>query len=211
MTGSVPCINPVTATSNIITITVGNAVAPAITLSGNTSVTSGQATLISSSISNGGTAPAYRWQDSTSVHSWQDIVGATGATLNYTPANSGDKIRSILTSNAGCVSPTQVTSNILSFTVSPVTAVDPVPANRYGIRFYPNPVQDYLVVDSLKLSDKWYSFKLYSAESGVLINEFTISNRNAITINTYSLPGGLYIAVLYRKNGIPVYYKFVKQ
>jgi hypothetical protein len=209
LTSNSNCVTTTTATSNIITITVLSNVTPTITISGNNTVTTGQSTTIISSIANGGSGPTYQWQDSTNIHTWQNISGATSASINYSPTQTGNKLRSILTSNAACALPVTATSNGLIFTVNPVTAIPPVAATNYGIRYFPNPVHDILIIDSLKLNDKWQLLYIYDL-NGRRIKNYNIGNRTSISLNTTMLAAGQYVAVLRKKTGIPVYLKFIK-
>ncbi|HEX6171870.1 MAG TPA: hypothetical protein VFZ33_19440 [Chitinophagaceae bacterium] len=210
MTSSLNCASPTTANSNVITMTITNSSVPTITVSGNTIITAGQNTTISSTITNGGSSPIYQWQDSTNTHTWQNIPGASFATINYSPAQSGNKLRCILTSNVVCASPAAVTSNALAFTVYPVTAIAPVAASNYGIRCFPNPAYDNLFIDSLNLADKWQKLDLFSNDGKKLITTLNITGRRSVTLNVSRLPAGQFIAILRRKSGAPVYLKFIK-
>ena len=209
ITGNSTCINPATATSNTIIITVLSTVAPSISISGITSVTTGQNTLLTAVPANGGTSPAYQWQDSTSTHNWQNIVGATALTLTYTPAQTGDKVRCRITNNTPCVTQTQVFSNVLSFTVSAVTAINPDPAAAYGIRYYPNPAGAEITIDSLRITDRWETAEIINM-SGARYGTITIANKTRITLNIKRLVPGQYIIALRRKNAV-AYLKFIKQ
>jgi len=210
MTSSLGCASPASATSNIITMTITNSAVPTIVASGNTTVLTGQNSTISTAITNGGSSPSYQWQDSTNAHTWQNISGATSATINYLPVQTGNKLRCVLTSNAVCTSPLIVTSNTLIFTVNAVTAIPPVAASNYGIRYFPNPVRDILFIDSLKLSDKWQTLEVFLMDGKKHIAHFDISNRRSFNLDVSRLPSGQLIAVLRKKNGAPVYLKFIK-
>ncbi len=210
MTSSASCITTNTATSNIITLTVNSAVTPTITISGTTTVILGQSSIIGASITNGGTPPAFQWQDSTFTHSWAVIPGATLQTINYQPAQTGVKLRCILTSNGGCPSPVSITSSPLVFTVNFVTAVDPVPGSNYGIAYFPNPVTNILYIDSLRLSDKWQTLEVTGIDGRPVLSIKNIVNRTMVFVNVIHLPAGMYIAVLRRNNGAAAYLKFIK-
>lgn len=210
LTSSISCAVPTTASSNTITMTVNNSPVPSITISGITTVTVGQSTTLSSAVVNGGLFPVYRWQDSTSSHNWQNISSATLSGLNYTPAQTGDKVRCVLTSNAACVTPSTVTSNVLVFTVSPVTAINPVPGNSYGIRYFPNPANTTLIIDSLNLTDKWQTLDLFDITGKKYFVGLNVVNRRSVDLSISKLPGGQFILVLRRKTGLPAYIKFIK-
>lgn len=211
MSGNGGCINPYSVTSNTITMTVNPVLVPSISIAGTTTVNQGSSTLLTATPVNGGAGPVYGWADSTAAHTWQIIPGATSITHNYTPAATGVKIRCGLVSNATCATPTTVISNALTFTVNPVTAIDPVAAANFGIRYYPNPVREKLFIDSLKLSDRWQSVDIVSMEGRKIIPTVTISNHFSVVINIAFLPAGQYTAVLRRTKGPAAYLKFIKE
>jgi hypothetical protein len=210
LTSNAACATVATANSNNITMIVNSTVTPSITISGNTVVNTGIATLITATPSNGGAGPSYQWQDSTSTHSWQNIAGATNATINYTPAITGDKLRCILTSNASCVSSANATSNTLSFTVNAVTGISPVQASDYGIICYPNPTRSVLIIDSIRISDKWESISIAGVDGKQNIIARSINNQTRITVDVSILPGGMYAVIFKGKNNKRVYLKFIK-
>ena len=190
--------------------TVSPAVTPGLVISGNTTVNQGQSTTLTATATNGGNTPMYQWQDSTQIASWTNIPGATNTTLVYTPAQTGNKVRCGMSSNANCASPPGALSNVLTFTVNPVTAIDPVPANNYGIIYFPNPVNKMLIIDSLKINDRWQSIELVSMDGKQVMNSNSIRGKTKLTLDLEWLPAGEYIAVLKRKQGEWVYLKLIK-
>ena len=130
-------------------------------------------------------------------------------TLTYTPAQTGDKVRCRITNVAPCVTQTQVFSNVLSFTVSAVTAINKDPAAAYGIRYFPNPASTELTIDSLRVTDRWETAEIINM-SGGRYGTISIANKNRITLNLKRLVPGHYIIALRRKNGV-AYLKFIKQ
>jgi hypothetical protein len=186
-------------------------VTPAITINGTTTVNSGTSVLVFSTIVNGGNSPIYQWQDSTSLHSWQNISGNVSANSTYTPALTGDKIRCVLTSNANCATLNTITSNVLVFTVNNVTSVNPVPAVNYGIRAYPNPVNTSFVIDSLKLFDQWQTLEITSIDGRQKIFFKKITGQTTVLVNVEKLAAGYYLAILTKKQGLKVYLTFIKQ
>lgn len=211
MTSNAACANPVQVASNTISFNVTNITIPIISISGTTSVTAGQLTSLVSTITNGGSAPVYTWQDSTAAHNWQNIAGGSTNNINYTAVTTGDKVRCLLTSNASCPSPAQVTSNWLQFVVSPITGLNPVNGSGYGIRMYPNPVESIVYIDSLKSIDKWNTLRVVSLNGAGALPDILISNRNTVAINVQALPSGLYLIILNRKQGKPAFMRFIKQ
>lgn len=211
MTSNANCALPTQVSSNIIIMSITPVVIPAITISGTTTLPNGQSSTLAATSTNGGTTPQYQWGDSTSTHGWQIISGANAATLNYTPQTTGDKVRCALQSNAACATPNPVISNALQFTITPVTAINPVPASRMGIRSYPNPVNDILYLDSLKISDRWNELEILSASGAALRFPVVVSGRTSLILNVSSLPSGAYMLRLKRKTGPDAIIRFIKQ
>jgi len=211
MTSNHVCRRTPTDTSNIITMTVSSSVTPAVSIAGNTTVTQGQSTPVTATPSNGGTAPVYQWQDSTAAHGWQNIPGATSSTYNYSPAATGDKIRCNVTSNASCVSQATVVSAALAFTVNAVTSVGPSPASEFGIQLYPNPSIASFTIDTLKLSHRWETLDVISMDGRHKLIHMNIINKQRVDVDIRKLSAAMYTVILRRKNGSPVYIKFVKQ
>jgi hypothetical protein len=210
LTSNANCAAPFVVNSTAIYITVGPGLESSVSISGNTVLNQAQTTTLSSQIANGGSSPLYQWQDSTVTHSWQDIIGATTSTLNYTPQQTGNKIRCKLTSNMACVSQTIVYSGTLTFTVNTTTSVRPEPATNSGIVYYPNPVASTFTIDSLKLTDRWQSVEILSLDGKQRLLTTTISNQRKVNILVGRLPQGLYLARIRSKSGAIVYLKFIK-
>ena len=208
MTSNSPCASPLTATSNVVTMTVNNSVTPTISITGNSNVNNGQNTVITASITNGGASPSYQWQDSTSTHGWQNIAGATASTITYFPAQTADIIRCQLTSNASCANPATVISNIIVFNVTVVTAINPGPGADMGIKYFPNPVHSILYIDSLRLADRWETAEIINM-SGNRLKLADISNKTRVSIDVQSLLPGHYLILMRRKNAV-TYLKFIK-
>jgi hypothetical protein len=205
------CVVNSTLTGPIYKLNMTASVTPAITISGGTVLQTGQTAAISTAVTNGGSAPSYQWQDSTIIHGWLDIAGATGSSLNYTPATNGDKLRCRVTSTAVCPDPIQTNSNVLQFTLTPVTAIDPVNSRAFGIRYYPNPTDNILYIDSLKVSDRWNLITVVNMGGVRVMNDLEILNRTSVSLNVQPWPSGYYLVILQRKKGAPAYLKFLKQ
>jgi endonuclease I len=197
-------------TSLTIPFTVAAVVTPTINITGNGVVLIGQSATLSSTITNGGTAPTYQWQDSTSAAGWQNIATGVSSTINYSPIATGNKLRCRITSNGTCVAPTQATSNTITFTVNTVTAINTVSANNYGIQLFPNPVIKSINLYSLKVSDKWLTVSVVSINGKNNILQKNIQNQTSTQIDAANLPSGIYYIVLKRTNAKSAYIKFVK-
>lgn len=201
LTSNAACAVPASATSNAIEITAKPVMTPTITISGSVIVNEGSSSLITATIANAGGAPAYQWLDSTAGHSWQIIPGVAGATLDYTPAQTGDKVRCMLISNAPCVSPAIVASAVLVFTVN----------DNSGGRVAPNPVQSTLHIDGLQPDDQWEKVEIVNVNGGNKLVVRNVINQISVDIPVSHLAKGLYIAVFSNKKGDTMKLKFLKQ
>ena len=94
MTSNDPCANPVTATSNAVTITA-TSVTPSVTIAASaTSICTGSSVTFTATPVNGGPAPTYQWQINGT-----NVTGATNATFTSTTLVNGDIVTVIMTSN----------------------------------------------------------------------------------------------------------------
>ncbi|SEW36209.1 Por secretion system C-terminal sorting domain-containing protein [Chitinophaga sp. YR573] len=209
LTSSNTCITQ-TVTSNIITVYVDSIVTPTIVIKGPIDLPMSTATQLTATVTHEGTSPLYQWMDSTSTHTWTNISNATTATLSYLPAYTGDKVLCRLTSNAGCLSSATVFSTPLTFTVQLVTAVDPEPAAKYGIRLYPNPVSSVLALAPLKPTDGWASLEIRSVGGKLIYTTTQIKNQTSMSIPVSNLENGVYVVVLRGTNAKVATIKFVK-
>lgn len=207
-TATKACAFPKIIQTNIITIQVKPAVTPAISITGNTTTVPGQSVSLTAVPINGGSNPRFSWEDSTTSAGWRPLNLAT-PTVNITPIISGHKIRCILTSSEACANPQKDTSETIVLTINAITSTSPEPAVVAGIRYYPSPATNTLIIDSLRLQDKWESITVFTL-TGKLQQTVPVRNQQRITIPLQSLVSGAYIAVIRRKNGFPVYIKFIK-
>ena len=202
LTSNDPCASQVSINSNSVSITVNPVQTAFITIAGNTILSAGTASLINSTVFNGGTSASYQWQDSTSAHSWTNISGAINSTIDFAPQQTGDGLRCVLTSTFTCPASTITTSNALYFTID----ASLVPR----VRLYPNPVRSILTIEN-NGQTQWVN--------GDIINEngrkvFTITNSFAgseVRLDVSRLPAGVYFIRLTDNNGLLNYFKFIKQ
>ncbi len=68
---------------------------------------------------NGGTAPSYQWNVNGSV------VGSNSSSYSNSSLTTGDQVSCVLTSNLMCVTPSSITSNILTTSLSATTIATP--------------------------------------------------------------------------------------
>ena len=211
ITSSYSCANPASVTSNTLVLQVNSLVTPVVAIAGNTTVNQGQSTTLTAIVTNGGTNPLYQWQDSTNASSWTNIPGAVTSTLVYFPTQTGAKIRCRVTGNGICAAPQPGVSNVVVLMVNNITGINVVSASNYGIRYYPNPVKTILIIDSLKAMDKWQTIDIITADGKQKVISKNITGFSRIAINVEKLSGGLYVAVLNRREGPGVYLKLIKK
>ena len=116
LTSNATCASPTTATSPGVTMTVNSTLVPAVAITATaTTICTGTAVTYTATPTNGGTTPAYQWKKNAVV-----ITGATNSTYVTSTISNGDIFTVVLTSNAGCASPTTATSTGITMTVNPV-------------------------------------------------------------------------------------------
>jgi len=210
LTSNALCATPATANSNIVTAHVNGPIQPSITISGNGTVQQGQTTTLTATPDKEGENPGYQWQDSTGTNGWRNIDPGMTKTLNYSPAHTGDKVRCILSSKAQCIGQTNDTSNTVTFTVTPtVTAVTPLDPGS-GIKYFPNPARTTLYIEHLNPGDQWQSLEVTGLDGKRALFYSNISNTTSLSVDLGRLANGLYIAVLRKRSGEAVYFKFIK-
>ncbi|HEX6428692.1 MAG TPA: T9SS type A sorting domain-containing protein, partial [Niastella sp.] len=200
------CLSQPIVGGSTVAFTVLN---PVVAVTGNTVITEGERTVISASVSSAGTNYQLKWQDSTSTHAWQDLPAQLVAgTYEYKPLTTGDKIRCVLIPNS-CAT-VNVASSGLSFIVNKITGIEPVPAAQYGLRFYPNPVEKTLIIDSLRLFDHWQQLQITGIDGKQTFLRININNRTRVEVAAEGLRPGMYVAILRNSSGLTVYVKFIK-
>ena len=128
MTSNDPCANPVTATSNAVTITA-TTVTPSVAIAASTtSICAGGSVTFTATPVNGGPAPAYQWQIN-----GIDVTGETGSTFTTTTLVNGDIVTVIMTSNDPCANPVTATSNAVTITATTVTPSVAIAASTTSI------------------------------------------------------------------------------
>jgi len=116
LTSNNSCASTPNATSNVITITFLTPVTPTISISSSQTNLCTVGISFSSSITNGGSSPAYQWK-----RNGTNISGANSATFTSTGLFNGDEITCELTSNAACPIPAAVVSNSINVVLTGAT------------------------------------------------------------------------------------------
>lgn len=116
MTSSLSCSSGNPATSNAITMSVSLSLPASVSISANQNpACAGQVVSFSATPVNGGSSPTYTWQ----VNS---ISVGSGPTFTTSP-NNGDQVTCIMTSSSSCATGSPATSNSVTMTINPYTAV----------------------------------------------------------------------------------------
>ncbi len=209
-TSNVCSVDPVD-TSNVVTMTINPTLPTAVQLNGLTTVEEGDIPFYWANFTNGGGAASFDWEDSTSTHGWREVTSARSPNLNYQPMATGDKLRVILNSSVSCAGPRRLVSNTLSFVVNKkVTAIDPDPAAAMGIRFYPNPVDQVLYLQGLKLSDQWRTLTLTNMNGIKVMRDHSLTGLTKLQVAVGQLAAGMYTGTLISQGGKVVYFRWIK-
>lgn len=118
LTSNAPCTSPTIVVSGGLTMTVNPTVTPTISISASsTNICSGTSVTFTSTITNGGSSPAYQWKKN-----GINIIGATSSTYTTTSLANNDVIICQLTSNVACATSASNSSNGVIMTVTPTQA-----------------------------------------------------------------------------------------
>src|SRR4029079_9659390 len=116
MTSNDPCANPITATSNQITITAAS-VTPSVSINASgTSICNGGSVTFTATPTNGGSTPTYQW-----MINGVNVAGQTASTFITSTLINGNIVSVMMTSNDPCANPTTATSNPITITTTSVT------------------------------------------------------------------------------------------
>lgn len=113
MTSNAACVNPSTATSNTVTMTVNSPVTPSVVINtapGDT-ICSGTSVTFTATPTHGGSTPSYQWKKNGSN------VGTNSDTYVDNSIVNNDAISCIMTSSETCVTTSTATSNTKTITV----------------------------------------------------------------------------------------------
>jgi hypothetical protein len=187
ITSNLSCVNPTTASSNNITMTINPAVTPAITIT----QTSCTATTVgfTANINNGGASPSYLWS-----------FAGTGTASNFSGSNftlvnaaNGAQVQCRLTSDAACVNPVQVSSSpIIINCINNCTSVSPATLN---FQVHPNPARQDAIISFTLCTSVRISLDVFNiAGQKITILEDRVLNSGNQTIpwNTNKVAAGVY-------------------
>jgi hypothetical protein len=201
---SASCAIPDSAASAPVVITANQV--PDLRIYGDTVVAAGAKNHLTAATTYSGTDLQYQWQDSTHSHGWQNIPGAGGDTINYTPVTSGDKIRCIGKTNAGCMA----VSNSIAMRISVPTAIPGVQSADADYRWYPNPVSSTFYVQDENQFDPVSTISVFS-NFGMRVQVMNNAGRQStINVNVSTLATGAYFVEVRRRSGKTSYFQFLK-
>jgi Secretion system C-terminal sorting domain len=183
ITSNAACASTTSATSNAVAITVNPTVTPAVSITASQStICAGTNVTFTATPTNGGTAPIYQWK----VNGTN--VGTNAATYSSNSITNGANVTCVLTSNAACATPINITSNSSVITVtSPATPSITINASQTSI------CSGVTVVFSANASNGGttpiYQWKINGSNVGTNSNSYssnTLANNDVVTCNLTS-------------------------
>jgi uncharacterized repeat protein (TIGR01451 family) len=102
-----------------------------------------------------------------------------------------------------------VITNQTNTIVTTATAINPLAATNYGIKYFPNPVDKILTIDNLNSLDKWQIIEIREINGKQVLVQ-PIANRTTMQLNVGMLSKGMYVGILQKKDGVKTYFKFIK-
>lgn len=119
----------------------------------------------------------------------------SGAVNHYTPPTTGYYV--VETTLGSCYS--------LSGPIHYVMAADrEIPVIR------PNPVNDILVIDRIKLTDNWATLEILDSHGNLQLPVIIVTGKSTVTVNSFKLRNGIYFAILKTIDNKNLAIKFVK-
>jgi hypothetical protein len=186
LTSNATCVTTANATSNMLTMAVLQLDTPRLTLNDKILI-----------VDNPDAAAIYTWQ-SHSSGSWSNVVPAANGTSFIISSDGEYRVMAV---KNPCTNYSQ--SKVANFRIS-------TSANPYGINLYPNPSRKIVILDSIKLLEKWESLDVLNSEGQPILLRLNITNQTTVSIDISSLREGIYFVKLRRADGIVTFLKFVK-
>ncbi|HXB41183.1 MAG TPA: gliding motility-associated C-terminal domain-containing protein [Bacteroidia bacterium] len=192
LTSNNACANPVSATSNTITVAITPTVVPTATITANPGnpICAGTTVNFTATPTNGGTTPIYQWQ----VNGVN--TGINSANFSSSTLVNNDVVSVIVTSNASCVSPSTVTATYtihVSVPVTPSVIINPNPASSClggSITFTATPTNGGGVpayqwqVNGVNAGTNSNTFTLSPVAAGQSVSVVLTSNAGCVTSTT---------------------------
>ena len=189
MTSSSSCASPTTTTSNVITMTVNPIVAPTLTVMAvHDSICQGATDSFSVSGTNLGSTPSYQWQVNGAN------AGTNSTVFNTSSLTNGDTVSCIVTSNASCASPQQVTAkDHVTILTGPVITISPSGALTIckgdSVELTASGGNNYLWSNSETTSSVWvHQSGTYDVSGSNGLCSAQATNPAIVTIDTPAIP-----------------------
>lgn len=197
------CNNVSSLTSDVVSVKIvdGNS---GITIDGKTDVSNGISEVYVANLSNVYLPYRLLWQDSLKNATWKPIPGAEEQTLNYMPTVNSAGLRCLLISSNPCNSDSVVISNKILLKVESLESVNE------PLSLSPNPANNFITIDNLKVSDNWRSVNIFNLNGRAVLLNYNIERMEKVVLNVAAYSSGLYIIQLHDKKGGSVIYKFIK-
>ena len=118
LTSDAACASPSVVNGNTINVTITQPVTPSITIGSSAEgpICAGTRVTFTVTTTGGGSTPGYQW-----IRNGLN-VGSNSSSYTGNTFNNGDAINCILTSNAACATPSQVSSESITLTVNPLAS-----------------------------------------------------------------------------------------
>ncbi|MBC7934575.1 MAG: T9SS type A sorting domain-containing protein [Rhizobacter sp.] len=149
--------------------------------------------IVHSSVTNGGTAPSFTWQQRINdISNWQNVPGGNNDTLKLVNQTAGIQLRCILKSNANCISPQTVISDTL--TANCISGSLPNIDCLEDFLVVPNPNNGLFTVKIVLSCPRKVGFRILNALGQIVyqIEEQKLSGTNTKKIDVQKLNGGVY-------------------
>lgn len=202
---------PTDVTSNNITMSVTPSVSPSITLTVNpaTTVNASDTVTFSTTNTNGGTNPEYRW-----YKNQIEIQGATNAQYQAVAGTdfiSGDAIYASMTSDEACAYPENVSSSVSTMTVNTVGIFTNNNNQFPNLKLYPNPNKGQFLLIGILSSIGKYSIKITNQlGQQVYLKEIQSGKEVHEQISLNDLANGVYFLMFSNEKGQLTTAQFVK-
>jgi gliding motility-associated-like protein len=189
MTSSEPCVSAPIVSSGNITMIVGAAVTPTVSITASaTSICSGTSVTFTATGTNGGPTPTYQWQKN-GIN-----VGTNSSTYTDAALNNNDAIKCIMTSSISCISLATATSITIVITIKTPPTVS---ISASAISICSGTSVTFTATPLNGTGTPSYQWKLNGANVGTNSSTYssaTLANGNTITCvysdNSLCIPAG---------------------
>ncbi|GAB4295057.1 MAG: hypothetical protein Kow0068_19820 [Marinilabiliales bacterium] len=178
VTSSLSCATSNPATSDTLTLNVNASLPVSLTITGNTSICSGESVTYTATGTNGGSSPIYEW-----FVNGNSVQSGISDTYTTSTLNSNDVITCVLTSSASCATGSPATSNAITVTVNPsITAAITINGNTNACNGDNITINATPVNPGTSPTYNWYiNGSLYQSGSNDYITSNSFADGNIVT------------------------------